>query len=255
MFSLRDSIIRPEEIVPRLNEIGQDAIAITDHGNLYAGVSIYKELKQNNIKYIHGCEMYICDDTSVKDKGNRYYHLIVLCKNEVGRINLNKLITLSNRPENFYYKPRIDFEMLQQHKDGLLIMSACLAGEISRALSVGDNVKAIEIAKRYKSEFGEDFYIEVQSHSDEEQIQVNKQLLEISNTLDIPAVVTTDAHYVRQEDKDYQNKYAFNGTYKEDGEAYVDCFIQSESEVRERLQYLDEKTVDSLIENTHKIAD
>ena len=108
MFSLRDSIIRPEELAARLAELKQNAVAITDHGNSLGGVSIYKLLKSNNIKYIHGCEFYICDNVKIKDKDSKYYHLIALCKNETGRLNLNKLISLSGRPENKYKKPRIE---------------------------------------------------------------------------------------------------------------------------------------------------
>ena len=134
MYSLRDSIIRPQELVDRIKEIGQTAVAVTDHGTSLGGVSIYQLLKSNDIKYIHGCEMYICDDLSVKNKDSRYNHLVVLCKNETGRINLNRLISESGKPDNFYYKPRIDFPLLCKYKDGLLITSACMAGEIGRTI-------------------------------------------------------------------------------------------------------------------------
>ena len=117
MYSLRDSIIRPEDFVQRLKEIGQDTIAITDHGGSLGGVTLYQTLKANGIRYIHGCEFYICDDTSVRDKNNKYYHLIALCKNETGRINLNTLISMSEHPSRKYFKPRIDFNLLAEHID------------------------------------------------------------------------------------------------------------------------------------------
>jgi len=255
MFSLRDSIIRPEELAERLKELNQNAVAITDHGNSLGGVSIYKLLKNNNIKYIHGCEFYICDDVKIKDKDNKYYHLIALCKNETGRLNLNKLISLSGRPENKYKKPRIDFDMLSTYGDGLIITSACLAGEVSRAIMQQDAEKAMAIANKYKYRFGEDYYLEIQARREETQIEVNKKIKQIAEKLGIPCVVTTDAHYLYKNDAKYQSKYAFNGAYKEQGESYKDCYVQSEQEVRENLDYFDDTFINTVINNTHIIAD
>jgi DNA polymerase-3 subunit alpha len=255
MYSLRDSIIKTDELVSRLQEICQGAVAITDHGTSLGGISIYKKLKENNLKYIHGCEMYICDDVSIKDKNNRYYHLIVLCINNTGRLNLNKLISESEHPDNFYYKPRIDFNMLCKYKDGLLVLSACMAGEISKHIEENKYDEAKKIALRYKTEFNENYYLEIQSHNDLKQIELNKLIYKLSQELDIQCVVTSDAHYVLESDRDYQNKYAFNGSYKEDGESYIDCFIQSEDDVFRRLTYFSESVVKNLINNTHVIAD
>ncbi len=255
MYSLRDSIIRPEDFVKRLKEIGQDTVAVTDHGGSLGGVTLYQTLRAEGIRYIHGCEFYICDDVSVKDKESKYYHLVALCKDEAGRQNLNKLISISERPENRYFKPRIDFDMLSRYGEGLIILSACLAGEISRAILNEDISAAVKTAIHYRARFGADYYLEVQSHNDPQQIFVNREILKIGKQLGIPCVVTTDAHYAWEADKQYQNKYAFNGSYKEDGEAYVDCFIQSEQEVRARLSYLDEGTIDELIWNTHIAAE
>lgn len=255
MFSLRDSIIRPEDLIERLKEIGQDTVAITDHGGSLGGVTLYQTLKKAGIRYIHGCEFYICSDVSVKDKDAKYYHLVALCKDETGRQNLNKLISISERPENRYFKPRIDFDLLSQHGDGLIIMSACLVGEISRAILDGDISAAVKTAIHYRSRFGPDYYLEIQAHNDPQQISVNREILKIAKQFGIPCVVTTDAHYTWEQDRKYQSKYAFNGNYKEDGEAYIDCFVQSEQEVRDRLSYIDSDTVDELIRNTHQIAD
>lgn len=239
----------------RLEEIGQDAVAITDHGNLYAGVSIYKLCKEKGIKYIHGIEFYICDDTKVRDKDSRYYHLIALAKNEQGRLNINKLVSLSEHPDNFYFKPRIDFEMLKEHKEGLIICSACLAGEISKLIMENKNIEATNVALKYKEEFGDDYYVEIQSHNDKDQIEVNKKLVQIATENKIEVVVTCDAHYTWEKDRAYQNIYAFNGKYKENGESYIDCFVQSEQEVRDRLKYLPDEIVEKSIRNTHIIAD
>lgn len=254
MYSLRDSIIRPQELVNRIKEIGQNAVAITDHGTSLGGVSIYQLLKANNIKYIHGCEMYICDDLSVKSKDSKYNHLVVLCKNETGRINLNRLISESGKPNNFYYKPRIDFNLLCKNKEGLLITSACMAGEIGRTI-LEDYELAKQTALKYLKEFGSDYYLEIQAHRDSVQIEINKAITKLSRELNIPLIVTCDAHYVYESDKKYQNKYAFGGSYKEDGEAYIDCFIQSETEVRERINYLPENIINECISNTDMIAE
>ena len=255
MYSLRDSIIKPDELIKRLKEIGQDTVAITDHGGSLGGVNLYKKLSAENIKYIHGVEFYVCSDVSINDKDSKYYHLVALCKDETGRLNMNSLISMSEHPDNKYYKPRIDFDMLSRYGNGLIVMSACMAGEVSKYLMSGNTDKAVETVLRYKERFGDDYYLEIQAHRDSEQIELNKKILELSEELGVNCVVTCDAHYTYESDRKYQTKYAFNGAYKEDGESYIDCFIQSENEVRERLTYLDENTVNSLIKMTHTIAD
>ena len=250
-YSLRDSIIQPDDLIVRLHQIGQDTVAITDHGGSLGGVLLYKELKASGIKMVHGMEAYICDDAKVKDKDNRYYHLVLLCKNETGRINLNRLITISERKENKYYKPRIDFEILKEHKDGLIVLSACLAGEIPRLLQADDYEGAKAVVTKYKQVFGADYFLEVQAHNDPEQIDVNQQILRLAEDTETEAVVTCDAHYVYPSDKEFQNAYAFNGNFREQAEgAYVDCYVQSEEEVRQRLSYMNGAAVDRLIGNT-----
>lgn len=255
MFSLRDSIIKPADLAKRVSEIGQKAVAVTDHGGSLGGVTIYKELKAAGIKYIHGVEFYICDDVKIKDKDSKYYHLVALCKNDIGRLNMNRLITMSEHPDHKYFKPRIDFEMLKQYSEGLIILSACLAGEVSKAILNEEYDRAQQVAQKYKDHFGDDYYIEIQSHTDPEQIKVNQALVSLADYLEIPVVVTTDAHYAYEADRMYQNKYAFNGAYKEDGEAYVDCFLQSEGEVRDRLSYFTPEQISAFIGNTDMISD
>ena len=255
MGSLRDSIIKPDDLISRLKDRNQDAVAITDHGGSLCGVSIYKALSSANIKYIHGVEFYICDDVKIKDKESKYYHLVALCKNETGRVNMNTLISMSEHPDNKYSKPRIDFNMLSQYGEGLIILSACMAGEICKYIMLGNKEVAIETAKKYKERFGDDYFLEIQSHNDPEQITLNKEIIDIGKMLNIECVVTSDAHHTYEEDRKYQIKYAFNGAYKEDGESYLDCFIQSEDEVRERLYYLSREVVNNVINNTHIIAE
>lgn len=255
MYSLRDSIIRIDELIEYLKKLGQNSIAITEHGRNLGSVAIYKQMNKAGIKYIHGCEMYMCDDVTIKDKDSRYYHLILLCKNEVGRLNLNTLMSISEQPENFYYKPRIDFSILEKYSEGLICLSACMAGEISRFLEKDNKEQAIVRALKYKELFQDDYYLEIQAHSEPLQISQNKKIVALAKELNIETVVTCDAHYIKKEDKNYQNKYAFNGSYKEDGEIYVDCFIQSEEEVIERIKYLDLDTITQSVKNTHIISD
>lgn len=145
--------------------------------------------------------------------------------------------------------------MLKEHKEGLIICSACLAGEISKLIMDNKNVEATNVALKYKEEFGDDYYIEIQSHNDKDQIEVNKKLVQIAAENKIEVVVTCDAHYTWEKDRAYQNIYAFNGKYKENGESYIDCFVQSEQEVRDRLKYLPDEIVEKSIRNTHIIAD
>lgn len=238
-----------------MQEIGQNTVAITDHGSAFGAVLLYKELKAAGIKMIYGVEAYTCDDAKIKDKNNKYYHLVLLAKNETGRINLNRLITISERPENKYYKPRIDLDILQEHKDGLIVLSACLAGEVSKRLIDDDYDGAKAVVGKYKAVFGKDYYLEIQAHNDPEQIEVNHKIIQLAKETNTEVVVTADAHYVRPSDKEYQNAYAFNGAYRESEEGtYVDCHVQSEEEIRKKIDYLDNELVDRLIENTDSIA-
>ena len=255
MFSLGDGMSKVEDIIDRLEDIGQDTIAITDHGNLHASVSFYKAFKKKGIKYIHGCEMYICDDTNIKDSNNRYYHLLVLCKNDVGRINLNKLVSMSDMPEKFYYKPRIDFNDLKQHSEGLVVASACLGGEVPQFLLKEDYEEAKSRALKYKELFGDDYYLEIQASMTEDQIKINKEMVELSEELEIELIVTSDAHYVYKEDYEYHSVHALAGKGNEDTDTYVGCYLQSEDEIRENIAYLDDEVVNRVIQNTHVISD
>lgn len=253
MYSLLDSNNRPEEIVKRLKELKKPSVAITDHGNVYASTYMYKLLKKNDIKYLYGCELYICNDIKVKDKSNRYYHLIAIAMNEQGRLNLNKLISISNI-DGFYYKPRIDFELLKQYKEGLIILSACMAGEISRLLMNDDYDKAKETALKYKKEFGDNYYLEYQSHTETTQQQLNRQIVDLAKELDINYVVTTDAHYLKKESQEYHSIFVQIGQEREVGETYNDCYFQTSEDVLEICKSTTEEENLIAIENTHKIA-
>ena len=246
-------MIKFDALGDKLNELGQTAIAITDHGNLYGSVEALSVLGKKGIKCINGCEVYICADANVNDKDNKYYHLILLAKNEQGRQNLNWLVSESTK-HKYYGKPRIDFAMLKEHHDGLICMSACMAGEVQRALALGDYEGAKIIALRYKELFGEDYYLEYQAHRNEEQQRLNKAVVELAIELGIEYVVTADAHYLNKQDQKYHDMYVQIGTQREAGETYDDCYIQSEDEIRE-LCWMTRKYNDKAIRNTHTIAD
>ena len=159
-YSLLDGACRIDRLMKHLKEIGQSAVAITDHGVMYGCVDFYKKAKKEGIKPIIGCEVYVAS-RGRKDKVHKldtYYHLVLLVKNETGYQNLTKLVTLGSS-EGFYTKPRIDHELLEKYHEGLICLSACLAGEIPRALLAGDIERAEETALFYKNLFGDDYYI------------------------------------------------------------------------------------------------
>ena len=251
-YSLLDATIKIEDLIERLKEVKQDTIAVTDHGNLYANVEAYKKLTEAGIKYIMGCEMYICDDTEVRDKDNRYYHLILLAKNDIGRLNLQKLVSESTKYK-YYGKPRIDFEMLKKYSDGLICLSACMAGEISRHIINNDLIKVETTIEKYSNLFGEDYYLEFQAHSDKVQQDLNLKIVELAKQHNIKYVVTCDAHYLKQEDQKYHSIFTKIGTTREAGEIYNDCYIQSEEDILNKCVSTKEYNKQA-IQNTHEIA-
>lgn len=251
-YSLLDGMMHIEDIATRLKEIGQDTIAITEHGNLYSNVEAYSKLSKEGIKVINGCEVYICDDVNVNDKDNRYYHLILLVKNEIGRLNLNWLVSQSTL-HKYYGKPRIDFEMLKSHHDGLICMSACMVGEVAKAMRNGNEVLAEQVALKYKKLFGDDYYIEYQAHMVDEQQKLNKQLIDLAIKFGIKYVVTCDAHYAREEDQKYHSVFVQVGSSREAGEVYDDCYLQSEDDVIKKCASTTEYTSNA-IATTHEIA-
>ena len=252
-YSLLDGMMHIEDIATRLKEIGQDTIAITEHGNLYSSVEAYSKLSKEGIKVIEGCEVYICDDVNVKSKDSKYYHLILLCKNETGRQNLNWLVSQSTLYK-YYGKPRIDFDMLKNHHEGLICLSACMAGEVQRALMNDSSKSAEQIALKYKKLFGDDYYIETQAHSGIEQQTLNAQLIDLANRLNIKYTVTCDSHYVRKEDQKYHNVFVQIGTSREAGETYDDCYLQSEEDII-RNSWKTQEHIEQAIRITHEIAD
>lgn len=206
-YSLLDGACRIEGLMQRVKALGQTAVAITDHGVMYGCVDFYKAAKKAGVKPIIGCEVYVATRTRF-DKVNRIdgsNHLVLLCKNETGYKNLIKMVSVGFT-EGFYNKPRVDHELLEEYHEGLICLSACLAGEIPQALLAGDYEKAKNLARYYEDLFGKgNYYIEIQDHGLDEQRTVLPLLVRLSRETGIPLVATNDAHYLEKEDSRMQH--------------------------------------------------
>lgn len=205
-FSLLDSNLKIPALVSRARELQMPAVALTDHGSMLGAVNFYKEARQNDIKPIIGSELYLAsrsrfDKPDRKEDEVNYFHLVALIKNDQGYRNMCELITCSYL-EGFYRKPRIDKELLVKHRDGLLILSSCIHGEIAMMLLRGREEKAVEAARWYREIFGDDFFIEIQNHGLPDQIKVLPQLIRIARELSIPIVASNDVHYLNRGDSD-----------------------------------------------------
>lgn len=203
-YSLLDGATRIDKLFPALKKKGMDTVAITDHGNMYGTLYFAEEAKKAGIKYIIGCEMYVCDDYTEKTGRQDYDHLILLCKNKKGYKNLIKLDSIAF-VDGFHYKPRIDYKTLKDHSEGLICLSACLAGRVSKRLVGNDYEGAKETALMLKEFFGEDFYIEIQDHGLADQKRINPLLIKLSKEISVPLVATNDVHYLEREDAEMQD--------------------------------------------------
>ena len=257
-FSLLDGANRIKDLPVRAKELGMDAMAITDHGVMFGCVDFYKECQKNGIKPIIGSEVYIAPNSRLdKEPGQKspYYHLILLAKDNEGYKNLAKLVSIGFT-EGYYYKPRIDKEVLRKYSKGLVCLSACLAGEVASNILNGNMEKAEEVALWYKSIFGEDYYLEIQNNGIKEQTLVNQKLIELARKLDIELVATNDSHYLRKEDSYAHEILLCIQTGKritdEDRMKFEtdELYIKSQEEM---IDYFE--NVPDAIENTIKIAD
>lgn len=199
-YSLLDGAARITKLLDRVKELGMDSCAITDHGVMYGVVDFYREAKKRGIHPVIGCEVYVCPDhTDKKASSREYNHLILLCKNQAGYKNLIKLVSLGFT-EGFYYKPRVDYELLRRYSEGLVCLSACLSGEIPSLLLSGRQMEARAAAQRLMDIYPGNFYIELQDHRLTDEKIVMPKLVKLANELDIPLVVTNDVHYIAPED-------------------------------------------------------
>lgn len=201
-YSLLDGAVRIDRLFCRAKELGQTSVAITDHGVMYGAVQFYKAAKKEGIHPVIGCEVYVAPrkltDKELQDR--EYYHLVLLCENMTGYENLMTLVSTSFT-EGFYQKPRVDMELLQKHSEGLIALSACLAGKIPQLILAGNLDGAKTEAKKLSEIFGKDnFYLELQDHNIPDQLRVNSALVSISRELGLPLVATNDVHYLNRED-------------------------------------------------------
>ena len=257
-FSLLDGANRIKDLPVRAKELGMDSIAITDHGVMFGAIDFYKACKKEGVKPIIGCEVYVAPRSRTdKQPGidNHYYHLILLAKNNEGYKNLSKLVSLSF-VDGYYYKPRIDREILEKYHKGLICLSACLAGEVNQALLSGQNEKAEQVALWHKKVFGDDYYIEIQNNGIKEQVLANQKLVQLARKLDIPLVATNDAHYLKREDA-YNHEVLLciqTGKRMSDEDRMKfdtdELYVKSPEEMAEYF-----KAFPDAIENTVKIAE
>ena len=203
-YSLLDGSNKIKELIARVKELGMDSVAITDHGVMYGVIDFYKEAQKQGIHPVIGCEVYVAPgsrfDKSGNMSSNRYHHLVLLAENDTGYHNLMKIVS-KGFVEGYYYKPRVDMEVLEKYHEGIIALSACLAGEVQRNLVRGMYEEAKEVAYRYERCFGKgNFFLELQDHGIPEQKLVNQQLLRMSQETGIELVATNDVHYTNAED-------------------------------------------------------
>ncbi|NFV47167.1 DNA polymerase III subunit alpha [Clostridium botulinum] len=255
--SLMDGMGTPKEILDRCDELNIKSYAITDHGTEYA-LYYFAELQEKyKTKILYGIELYEAYDHTVQDQDNKYFHLLTIAKNQSGIQALHRLTTMGEF-EGKYFKPRVDLKQLKEFKDNLIIGSACLAGKINKATTYE---QAKQYALEYKEIFGDNFYLELQAHTSEDQIKANKRLMKLHYDTNIPYIITSDSHYVKKEDKEnhanFVNVNRKNADVTTTGEIYDDCYIHSTDEMYE-IMFKSELTEDEItigLQNTNKIAD
>ena len=252
-YSLLDGACRIRQLIPRLKELGQDACAVTDHGVLYGAVEFWSAMKDAGLHPVIGCEMYVAEDMHAQQRAMG--HLILLCENQTGYHNLCLLDSLAFT-EGFYYRPRIDYALLEKHHEGLIALSACLSGDLSRSLLEGRYQDARDFAARMRGIMGEDhFYIELMDHGLPDEKTVLPRLIRLAEEMDIPTVVTNDCHYLTREDADAQEVLMCIQTGKtlEDDKRMRmqsdQLYVKSEEEMRALFPGMDEA-----IRRTEEIA-
>ena len=259
-FSLLDGSNKIKEYVARVKELGMNSAAITDHGVMYGVIDFYKEAKAQGINPVIGCEVYVAPnsrfDRELSHGDDRYYHLVLLAENNQGYQNLMKIVS-KGFVDGYYYKPRVDMEVLEKYHEGIIALSACLAGEVQRYLVRGLYEEAKTVAQKYENCFGKgNFFLELQDHGIPEQKMVNPQLLRMSEELGIELIATNDVHYTYAEDAEAHDillciqtgkKLADEDRMRYEGGQY---YVKSEEEMRSLFPYALQA-----IENTQKIAD
>ncbi|MBQ7765266.1 MAG: DNA polymerase III subunit alpha [Lachnospiraceae bacterium] len=259
-YSLLDGSNKIKEYVKRVKELGMTSAAITDHGVMYGCIDFYKEAKAQGIKPIMGCEVYVAPnsrfDKELTGGEDRYYHLVLLAENDLGYQNLMKIVS-KGFTEGYYYKPRVDVEVLREYHEGIIALSACLAGEVQRYIIKGLYEEAKKQALKYLDCFGEgNYFLELQDHGMADQATVNTALMKMSKELNIPLVATNDVHYTYEDDVEAHDlllciqtgkKVTDEDRMRYDGGQY---YVKSEEEMRALFPYAQEA-----LDNTVKIAE
>ena len=256
-FSFLDGACRIKELVSRAKELGMTALAITDHGNMCGVIDFYKECNAQGIKPLIGCEVYVAArdmDEKSHDNGNTTHHLVLIAKDNNGYKNLTKIVS-KGWIDGFYYKPRVDYSVIEQYHEGLICMSACLAGEIPQAILADEDARARALVEKYHALFGSDFYLEIQNHAIPEQKKANSGIIRLANEYNIGLVATNDVHYIEKGDAKYQDLLMCIQTNRKvsdtDRMAFEtdEFYLKSEEEMKELFGAIPES-----ITNTEKIA-
>lgn len=258
-YSLLDGSIRINELVKKVKDMGMNAVAITDHGNMFGAIEMYKACKKEGIKAIIGCEVYVAPRSRFEKQGKidtEPNHLILLAMNKTGYKNLVKLVS-SGYTEGFYYKPRIDMDILKECNEGLICLSACLAGKVARQIVNGNINGAKETIKEFKDIFGKErYFLEIQDNKLREQILVNQNLLQLAKECDLELVATNDCHYLDENDYASHEVLLCIQTRKtmEDEDRMTfktnEFYVKSKEQMEEAFSYIPQA-----VENTQKIAD
>lgn len=261
-YSLLDGAIKVKALCQYAKDNNMPAVAITDHGVMYSAIEFYRTAKEMGVKAIIGCEFYV-HDGDIHEKTfnhNPLYHLVLLAKDKTGYMNLVKLVSIAHC-EGMYYKPRVNFELIEKYHEGLICSSACLGGEVLQNLLKNDYEAAKATAKQYKDLFGDDYYIELQDHGLDEQKRTNPDLIKIAQELDIKMIITNDSHYLKKEDADWHDTLLClqtNALKSEENRFHFpnnEFYVKTPMELRDSFKWMDSKLFEECIKNTVDIAD
>lgn len=261
-YSLLDGAIKLKNLCAYAKENNMPAVAITDHGVMYGAIDFYRTAKEMGVKPLIGCEFYVYQgELSEKNSSKTHLnHLVLIAKDKQGYANLVKLVSIAHC-EGFYYKPRVNFELIKQYSEGLICLSACVQGELADLILQKELKKAKETAQKYKELFKDDYYIELQDHGLDKQKRSNPDLINIAKELDIKLVITNDSHYLKKEDADWHDTLLCLQTnaLKADENRFHfpnnEFYVKTVSELRDAFKWLDSETFEQAIKNTVDIAE
>ena len=260
--SLLDGAIRIKELCKFAKENDMPAVAITDHGNMYGAIQMYETAKEMGVKPLIGCEFYVHDgDITEKNPAKTHpWHLVLIAKDQTGYKNLVKLVSIA-KCKGMYYKPRINHELIEQHHEGLICLSACVQGEVAQGFIQGNKEASYEAAKFYKGLFGDDYYIELQDHGLEKQKMSNPGLIELAKELGIKMVITNDSHYLKKEDADWHDTLLCIQTnaLKESQDRFRfpndEFYVKTPEQLRDSFKWMEADMFEECIKNTVEVAD